>query len=337
MGPLMVDVEGTSLSAEDVEILHHPLTGGVILFARNYQSPQQVAQLCQEIRAKANKPLLIAVDQEGGRVQRFKQPFTDVPAMGKLWQLASNDQDNAKALCYHAGLLIALEVQSVGVDISFAPVVDLNDISDVIGDRAFHREPEKVIALASAFIQGMNAGGMQATVKHFPGHGSVKEDSHIAMPVDSRSKQQIFDHDMKPFQQIIAQGLAGAVMPAHVIYPSVDDKSVGFSEYWLQDILRKSLGFNGVIFSDDLSMSAAGSIGGHIERAEAAQAAGCDMLLLCNDRSGVEKVLDNANLTCLPASQHRISQMLAKPSVSFEQLAESPLWRNANQLLGQYR
>ena len=336
MGPLMVDVAGCSLTEQDKDILQHPLTGGVILFSRNYQSPKQVSALCHDIKQQAKKPILIAVDQEGGRVQRFKQAFTRIPAMGELLQLAEGKIALATQLCYQAGILIALEVRSVGVDISFAPVVDVNGISEVIGDRAFDPSPERVTVLAQAFIQGLNAAGMKATLKHFPGHGSVQEDSHIAMPVDHRTKSDIFSHDMQPFNQLINKGLASAVMPAHVIYPDVDDKSVGFSRIWLQDILRTQLGFSGVIFSDDLSMSAAGSVGGYIERAEAAQAAGCDMLLLCNDRHGVVTVLDNANIRCQQESQHRVQLMLASNAVPFTQLINHEQWQMASNKLSGY-
>ena len=334
MGPVMLDVEGTSLSAQDKEILAHPLVGGLIIFSRNYESPQQISQLTNDIRSATNGDILIAVDHEGGRVQRFRDGFSAIPAMGALWQQAEQSLEKAQSLAYASGQLIALEVMSVGVDISFAPVVDINDISEVIGDRSFHQSPEMVFNLAQAFIKGMHSCGMKCTAKHFPGHGSVQEDSHIALPVDHRDKSEIFGIDMQPFRQLMAANLVNAVMPAHVIYPSVDDKSVGFSSLWLQEILRGQLGFDGVIFSDDLSMAGAGSIGGFVERCEAAQTAGCDMLLVCNNRSAAIEVLDNANISVLPQSQPRLANMLSKSPVTYQQLTQIAEWRSARASLG---
>jgi len=296
MGPLMLDVQGTSLTGEDKDLLEHPLVGGLILFTRNYHSPEQISSLTQDIRIAAGNDILIAVDHEGGRVQRFRESFSKIPAMGKLLNLASNDIAKAQTLAKHCGVLMALEVQAVGIDISFAPVLDVNGISEVIGDRAFHSEPEKVIALATAFIEGMNLAGMQATGKHFPGHGSVREDSHLALPIDKRAKSEILNFDLTPFKQLIAKNSLAALMPAHVIYPDINEQAVGFSSFWLQTILRQDLAFDGVIFSDDLSMEGAACVGGYVERAEAAQQAGCDMLLTCNNRAGVIDVIDNANI-----------------------------------------
>ncbi|NMP33209.1 beta-N-acetylhexosaminidase [Thalassotalea sp. M1531] len=330
----MLDVDGTSLTSEDKELLGHPLVGGLILFARNYQSPEQVNELTRQIKASANGDILIAVDHEGGRVQRFREQFSAIPAMGQLWQMANGSLEEAKLLAKSAGQLVALEVMSVGVDISFAPVVDINDISEVIGDRAFHQKPEVVEPLAKAFIQGMHSIGMKCTAKHFPGHGSVKEDSHIAMPLDGRNKQEIFGIDMQPFKGLMQDNLVNAVMPAHVIYPDIDDKSVGFSPLWLQEILRGHLGFDGVIFSDDLTMEGAASIGGYIERSEAAQQAGCDMLLICNNRSAAVEVIDNANLIADPISQSRLQKMLPKTSINYSQLPQLAEWQQARTILG---
>jgi beta-N-acetylhexosaminidase len=334
MGPLMLDVQGSALSQEDREILSHPLVGGLILFSRNYEEPSQIQALTKDIRESAKSDILIAVDHEGGRVQRFRDQFSKVPAMGSLWDMSSHDMARAKELSFKAGLLMALEVRSVGIDISFAPVLDINDISDVIGDRAFHQTPEIVICLAEAFIQGMHEVGMKATGKHFPGHGSVKEDSHIAMPIDERSKESIIGLDMQPFVQLNKKGLLDAVMPAHVIYPSFDKHSVGFSSVWLQQILRGELGFDGVIFSDDLSMAGAGSIGDFIERAEAAQQAGCDMLLVCNDRNAAIDVIDGANVKINEQSNDKIKRMLAKTSCSYQNLSKLPEWHQARKTLG---
>ncbi|GLX77257.1 beta-hexosaminidase [Thalassotalea insulae] len=331
----MMDVLDTSLSEEDKEILQHPLVGGLILFSRNFHSPTQIAQLVSSIRQAANKPLLIAVDHEGGRVQRFRQGFSQIPAMGELFPAAQNNIEKASQLAYQCGALMALEVQAVDIDISFAPVLDINGISEVIGLRSFHADPQLVISLAQAFINGMHSVGMKATGKHFPGHGSVKADSHIDLPIDNRDFSAITELDLLPFQAMIASGHVDALMPAHVIYPDVDDKSVGFSTIWLQEILRKQLNFNGVIFSDDLSMEAASSIGGYIERSEAAQQAGCDMLLLCNNRQACIEVLDSANLVIDNSSSERITQMLKGQTMSWLQMQQSELWQQLSSSLAQ--
>ena len=337
MGPVMLDVHGTSLSQEDKEILQHPLVGGLIFFTRNYQSPEQIADLSQQIRIAAKKPILIAVDHEGGRVQRFRDGFSLIPAMGKLWQMSEKNLTLAKELAKQSAILMALEVQAVGIDISFAPVLDINNISDVIGDRAFHQQPDYVTELAEAFIDGLHQVGMKATGKHFPGHGSVKADSHIDLPIDNRSKADVFQQDLLPFQQLIARGKVDALMPAHVIFPDIDSQAVGFSHYWLQNILREQLGFNGVIFSDDLSMQGAASVGGYIERAEAAQAAGCDMLLLCNNRDGCIDVLDNANISISSVGAQRLSMLLKKADSQWSSLKNNSAWQQARQSLSNFR
>ena len=336
MGPVMLDVQGTSLSQEDKEIFQHPLVGGLIFFTRNYQSPEQIADLSQQIRIAAKKPLLIAVDHEGGRVQRFRDGFSLIPAMGKLWQMSDQNLTLAKELAKQSAILMALEVQAVGIDISFAPVLDINNISDVIGDRSFHQQPEHVTELAEAFINGLHQVGMKATGKHFPGHGSVKADSHIDLPIDNRSKSEIFQQDLLPFKQLIARGKVDALMPAHVIFPDVDSQAVGFSRYWLQDILRENLGFNGVIFSDDLSMQGAASAGGYVERAEAAQDAGCDMLLLCNNREGCVDVLDNANIAHSSVSHQRLIQLLKTSDNNWSSLKNNTTWQHASKYLKNY-
>ncbi len=337
MGPVMLDVQSTSLSQEDKEIIQHPLVGGLILFTRNYQSPEQIADLNQQIRVAAKKPMLIAVDHEGGRVQRFRDGFSLIPAMGKLWQMSDANLDLAKELAKQSAILMALEVQAVGIDISFAPVLDINNISDVIGDRSFHQQPQYVTELAEAFINGLHQVGMKATGKHFPGHGSVKADSHVDLPIDTRSKAEIFQQDLVPFQQLIAKQKVDALMPAHVIFPDVDSQAVGFSRYWLQDILREKLGFNGVIFSDDLSMQGAASAGGYVERAEAAQDAGCDMLLLCNNRDGCVDVLDNANISNLSISSERLKTLLKKDNNHWSSLKSNTSWQHASQYLKTYK
>ncbi|NQY64148.1 MAG: beta-N-acetylhexosaminidase [Alteromonadaceae bacterium] len=336
MGPIMLDVQGTSLSAEDKELLEHPLVGGLILFSRNYQSPKQVSALTREIRKAAKSPILIAVDQEGGRVQRFREHFSTIPAMGAIWRCADGDVEFAKLIAKNCGTLMALEVQAVGIDLSLAPVLDINGISEVIGERAFHQQPEQVIALASAFIDGMQKAGMKATGKHFPGHGSVQADSHHALPIDTRSKQQIINLDLLPFKHLIAAQKVSAIMPAHIVFPNIDSKSVGFSHYWLQEVLRDTLAFEGVIFSDDLSMEGAASIGGYIERAEAAQQAGCDMLLLCNNRQGCIEVIDNANIEITSTSSERLKTLLKTSRLTWPDLAENLMWRQASSFVSEH-
>jgi beta-N-acetylhexosaminidase len=331
----MLDVHGTSLSQEDKELLQHPLVGGLILFTRNYHSPEQIAALTSAIRDAAGKPMLLAVDHEGGRVQRFRDGFSLIPAMGKIWRLANENIEQARYLAQQSAILMALEVQAVGIDISFAPVLDINHISEVIGDRSFHQLPTHVTLLAEAFISGLHRVGMKATGKHFPGHGSVKADSHIDLPIDNRSQADIFSHDILPFKDLIAGKKVDALMPAHVIFPDVDSNAVGFSHYWLQTILRQQLGFNGVIFSDDLSMEGAACVGGYVERAEAAQQAGCDMLLLCNNRSGCIDVIDNANIDINAESSARLTKMLKPTSHHWSELANNPDWNNAKAQLSQ--
>jgi beta-N-acetylhexosaminidase len=335
LGPLMIDVAGTSLTAEDKEILAHPLVGGLILFSRNYQDKEQLLALTHDIRAYAQKDIIIAVDHEGGRVQRFRDQFSAIPPMGQLFNAANGDINHASRYAYHAGQLMAMEVMAINIDISFAPVLDVNGISDVIGDRSFHQDPSKVTILAKAFIEGMHSVGMRTTGKHFPGHGSIKEDSHIAMPVDKRSWQDIYEHDCLPFRDLIQNKLLDAMMPAHIVFPDVDHHAVGFSQKWLQQILRQQLGFEGVIFSDDLSMKGASIVGGFIERTEAAQQAGCDMLLVCNDRNAAIEAIDNANISIMKASQPRLQCMMKQHQYTWSTLTTNPIWQQAKKVVSE--
>lgn len=337
MGPIMLDVLGTSLTPEDRELLQHPLVGGLILFTRNFESVEQLSNLNKDIRKAANKKLLIAVDHEGGRVQRFRKGFSLIPSMGSLLNSTQNNMSTAKTLATNCGYVMAAEVQACDIDISFAPVLDLNGISEVIGDRAFDAEPAPIIELANAFIEGMNLAGMKATGKHFPGHGSVKADSHIDLPVDYRSKEMIENVDMLPFKALIQANKVDALMPAHIIFPEVDAESVGFSSYWLNTVLRQSLGFDGVIFSDDLSMEGASCVGGYVERAEAAQQAGCDMLLLCNNRAGCVEVIDHANIEINNTSSQRIQRLLKQSNTSFSQLQQTQQWQESSQFIERYK
>lgn len=289
-GPLMVDVGGLSLTAEDREVLAHPQVGSVILFSRNVDTPAQIKALTDEMRA-VRPELWIAVDQEGGRVQRFREGFTRLPPMRSFGHQHDSDPAAAIAAARACGELMAREVRGVGVDFSFAPVLDLDaGISGVIGDRAFHTQPEPAIALVRAFMQGMKAGGMMTIGKHFPGHGSVAADSHLALPVDDRSWAEIEAYDLRPFAALA--GELDGIMPAHVVYPQVDPLPAGFSPFWLKTVLRDQLGFQGLIFSDDLCMEGAVGVGPMRERVDVALEAGCDIVLICNNRSEVLGVLN---------------------------------------------
>ena len=289
-GPIMLDVVGYEVTAEEREILQHPLVGGVILFARNYAEPEQLRALTSAIRA-VRPGLVISVDHEGGRVQRFREGFTHLPAMRRFGELWDSDPAAARAAARQAGLVLAAELRAHDVDLSYAPVLDLDyGVSTVIGDRAFHRQPEVATELARAVVGGLAAAGMKAVGKHFPGHGAVEADSHVAIPVDERSFDAVWAEDVQPFLQLA--GELGGVMPAHVIYRNIDARPAGFSPFWLQDVLRKRVGFGGVIFSDDLTMEGASVAGDIVARAEAAHGAGCDMVLVCNRPELAVRLLD---------------------------------------------
>ncbi|WJG07943.1 beta-N-acetylhexosaminidase [Aliiglaciecola sp. LCG003] len=334
MGPIMLDVSGYELTAEEKNILDHPLVGGVILFSRNYFEQTQLTELIKQIRLHARNPVLLAVDHEGGRVQRFRQGFSAIPAMAKL---CPEDRPVNQKMCQQAevfGWLMAVELLAFDIDISFAPVLDIHGISDVIGDRSFNQDPDKIIELASSFIQGMHRAGMKATGKHFPGHGNVKEDSHIAMPIDNRSLDEIVQMDMRVFKQIHQRGLLDAVMPAHVIYPQVDDLPAGFSPIWVQEYLRQQLGFNGTVFTDDLSMQGAVHLGTFVQRAEMALAAGCDMALVCNHPQGAIEVLDG--LSNDYPSTGRVKNMLKGPAMGLSTLQHSKDYNQAIEQLKRF-
>lgn len=290
-GPVMLGVEGLELTAADRARLGHPQTGGVILFARNFASCAQLRELTAAIHAVRDPVLPIAVDHEGGRVQRFRDGFTAIPAMRELGAAWDRDVAAAAQDAERIGATIASELRTHGIDFSFAPVLDLDHgASTVIGDRAFHRNPNAVAHLATALRSGMNQGGCAAVGKHFPGHGHVAADSHHEIPLDERAFAEIAADDLVPFAALAKAGLE-AIMPAHVVYPQVDPKPAGYSRIWLQDILRGRLGFDGVVFSDDLGMAGAQGVGDIIARADAAVAAGCDVVLACNEFDAMEALL----------------------------------------------
>jgi len=329
IGCVMMDLEGTELQAEECELLNHPSVGGLIYFSRNFESVEQITALSASVRAATDSPILISVDHEGGRVQRFREGFTRLPPIASLGQNYADDPLAALQAARKAGWLMAAEVRAVGIDFSFAPVLDLDyGTSGVIGDRAFHRDTKIVSALAQAYIEGMAEAGMAATGKHFPGHGWVKADSHLEIPRDERTAQQIMQEDMQPFCELFKGGL-DAVMPAHVIYEQVDSQPAGFSKLWLQDVLREQLKFDGVIFSDDLSMEGASVAGGYSSRADWALEAGCDMVLACNNRKGVIDILDNAKLEIAAESSRRLERMRGKPFMNRSALLEEDYWKMA--------
>jgi beta-N-acetylhexosaminidase len=313
LGPVMVDVAGLELTPDDTERLQHPQVGGVILFARNFAAPLQLIQLAHSIRELRAPQLLIGVDHEGGRVQRFRHGFTAIPPMTELGKLWDRDPAQALAAARGCGFVIASELQAHGVDFSFTPVLDVDyGESSVIGDRALHHDPHTVAVLAEALQAGLNAAGMASVGKHFPGHGYVRADSHHEVPIDERTLSEISASDLLPFQRLARSGM-GAMMPAHVVYPKVDSKAAGFSSVWLQRILREKLGFEGLIFSDDLSMEGASTAGGVMARANAALNAGCDMVLLCNDPRSQDALLEGLERRPVaPTLARRLEKMRGK-------------------------
>jgi beta-N-acetylhexosaminidase len=316
LGPVIVDLAGLELAAEEREVLGHPLVGGVILFARNYADPRQLRALTQAIRVARTPAPLIAVDHEGGRVQRFVDGFTRLPPMRALGRIRDRNPELAANLAGAIGVVLAAELAAHGVDFSFTPVLDLDfGSSGVIGDRAFHSDPAAVASLAGALVEGLARAGMAAVGKHFPGHGYVRADSHHEVPIDDRELAVIDANDLVPYRALIGRGLAG-VMPAHVIYPRVDARPAGFSPVWLKEILRGRLKFDGIVFSDDLTMEGAAVAGGIVERARAAFDAGCDMVLVCNSPEAARQLLDGLGSVrpSLPRAERMRGARAAEPA-----------------------
>jgi beta-N-acetylhexosaminidase len=330
---VVADIEGLELTLEDEQFLLQPEISGLILFGRNYSTPAQLKKLCTSIKA-LRSDLIISVDQEGGRVQRFREGFLRLPAMRRLGESYAINKETALQQSYSLGWLMAAELIHHGVDISFAPVLDLDfGRSGVIGDRAFASAPEDVYLLAKAFIGGMKSAGMLATAKHFPGHGHVQADSHKELPTDPRTFVELSKQDLVPFKKLIQEGMLSAIMPAHVVYPDVDsDFTAGFSSTWLQDILRQQLGFDGLIYSDDLSMEGAAASGAPAIRAQKAKEAGCNVLLICNNRQAAQEIVDTVRSH--QWSLLSLESMKAR-SLLDDNLYQSPAWDSHLQVVSQ--
>ncbi len=323
-GPLMLDLEGTALSDVERDLLMQSPVGGVIFFARNIESRAQFMALTAEVSA-LRPELLLAIDQEGGRVQRLREGYTLLPPMQRLGTLLADDGTRGAELLLNTGWLLAVEMIASGLDFSFAPVLDLDSHHcEVIANRSFSPDPGITSAAAGYFIAGMAEAGMAATGKHFPGHGGVTADSHLEIPYDCRSLPQLQARDLLPFKALSSK-LQG-IMPAHIVFPEVDSKAVGFSSYWLQNILREELSFDGVIFSDDLSMKGADQLDTYAEKAQAALHAGCDMVLVCNNRQGALSVLDSLHNSAKPLSSPRLPSMKARKKWHWAELMEDPRW-----------
>jgi beta-N-acetylhexosaminidase len=332
LGPLMIDVAGTALTAADRELLSHPLVGSVILFTRNYTDPVQLQALVADIQSLRTPALLIGVDHEGGRVQRFREGFSALPPLRRIGQAFDADPQQGLAMARALGWLMAAELGACGVDFSFAPCVDLDyGVSEIIGNRAFHAQAPAVAQLAIAYIHGMRDAGMAATAKHYPGHGAVVADSHLALPVDRRELADM-EADLLPYRRLIANGLP-ALMVAHVQYPAVDPAPASFSRRWIHDLLRGELRFGGLVFADDLTMGGAAAVGDLETRARRALAAGCDVLPICNDRPGVEQLLQQLKLPIDPATQLRLVRMRGRSDYGFETLRASAAWQSAREWL----
>jgi beta-N-acetylhexosaminidase len=333
LGPLMIDLEGPSLKPQEREMLLHPLEGGVILFTRNYVDPDQLTALVAEIHAVRNPHLIVGVDHEGGRVQRFRTGFSRLPPARRIGHEFDLNPRSGLDLARQLGWLMAAELRAAGVDISFAPCVDLDyGVSEIIGDRAFHADAQVVGQLAVAYMHGMRAAGMAATAKHFPAHGAVVADSHLSLPVDRRGLPDLTE-DMAPYRRLIANGLP-AVMVAHVLFPAEDPAPASLSVRWISDVLRGEMRFQGVVFADDLSMGGAtAAVGDVVTRCRQALSAGCDMLPVCNDRASVVTLLDRLDVEPEPASRLRLVRLHGRDRLTRQDLMASPEWSRTQQLL----
>lgn len=333
LGPVMLDIDGAALCPADRDLLLEPAVGGVILFTRNYESPSQIADLAAELKALRSPPLLLAVDHEGGRVQRFRDGFSRIPAMRHLGHEFDRAREAGLELARTTGWLIASELRAAGIDLCFAPCVDLDwGLSEIIGDRALHSDPEIVAELASAFCRGLRSAGMAAVAKHFPGHGAVVPDSHEQLPVDRREYGAVLD-DMRPYERLVDNGLIAGVMTAHIVYPEIDELPAGFSRFWIERELRKRLGFGGAVLCDDLSMRATRDFGSMPERAARALAAGCDMVLVCNDRAGAARTVESLAGYSNPVSLVRLARLHGTGRITREALLASEPWQAAHAAL----
>lgn len=332
LGPLMVDIAGLALTPEDRELLRHPLVGSVILFTRNYSDPQQLAALVADIKSVRSPALLVSVDHEGGRVQRFRSGFSRLPPLRRIGHEYDANHEEGLQMARRLGWLMAAELIAVGIDFSFAPCVDLDfGVSEIIGDRAFHSAAACVGELAVAYMHGMHDAGMAATAKHFPGHGAVVADSHLALPVDRRELADLAG-DLQPYRLLIENGLP-AVMVAHVLFPQVDTLPASFSRRWVNGVLRGELGFRGTVFTDDLSMLGAAGVGDIVERSRLALEAGCDVLPVCNDRTQVARLLDGLKVGADPALHLRLARLRGRPHHDRAQLHASESWKRCRNTL----
>lgn len=336
LGPVMLDIDGIALSPADRELLRQPAVGGVILFARNYETPAQIADLVAEIRALRSPPLLVGVDHEGGRVQRFREGFSAIPSMRQIGLEFDRDTDQGLDVARQVGWLIASELRAANIDLCFAPCVDLDwGVSEIIGDRAFHASPDAVGQVAAAFCRGLRSAGMAAVAKHFPGHGAVIADSHLKLPVDRREYGLLLD-DMRPYEALANNGLVAGVMLAHIVYRELDDMPAGFSPYWIEQELRSRIGFGGAVFCDDLSMKATADYGTMPELASLALQSGCDMVLVCNDRSAALQAVQALNDYSNPLSLVRLARLHGTGHVLRESLLAGDAWQQANSAVAQW-
>ena len=330
LGSVMLDVDGVALSPADRDLLLEPAVGGVILFSRNYESPDQIADLVAEIRSLRSPPLLVGVDHEGGRVQRFRDGFTAVPPMRLIGREYARSSSDGLKLSQQTGWLIGSELRAANIDLCFAPCVDLDwGVSEIIGDRSFHANPDAVSELAAAFCRGLRSAGMAAVAKHFPGHGAVVADSHLKLPVDRREYGILLD-DMRPYERLTFNGLIAGVMLAHIVYRELDDMPAGFSSHWIERELRSRVGFGGAVLCDDLSMKATDAYGSMPKRALRALEAGCDMVLVCNDRNAAQQAVAALNDYSNPLSLVRLARLHGTGKITRKSLLASDEWQQVS-------